>query len=123
MANGRSAKHDPMTVSPAAVATARRNVAQRIERFLNGLERAGRLPNRHHLREAFQKLEAGQYPEGEDAMLKAERIAPIPEVGAPAVPERSASMSQVAGASLPANPATLAILVCPLRTTAPRGLA
>ena len=79
-----------MTVSPAAVATARRNVAQRIERFLNGLERAGRLPNRrelHHLREAFQKLEAGQYPEGEDAMLNAERIAPIPEAGAPAVLE------------------------------------
>jgi len=56
-ANGRSAKHDPMTVSPAAVATARRHVAQRIERFLNGLERAGRPPNRrelHHLREALQ---------------------------------------------------------------------
>jgi len=62
-----------MTVSPAAVATARRNVVQRIERFLNGLERARRPPNRrelYHLREALQKLEAGQYPEGEDAMLK-----------------------------------------------------
>ena len=82
-----------MTVSPAAVATARRNVAQRIERFLNGLERARRPPNRrelHHLREAFEKLEAGQYPEGEDAMLNAERIAPIPEAGAPAVPESDA---------------------------------
>src|SRR5436190_20938500 len=79
-----------MTVSPAAVATARRNVAQRIERFLNGLERADRPPNRrelYHLWEALQKLEAGQYPEGEDAMLKAERIAPIPEAGSPAVPE------------------------------------
>ena len=75
-----------MTVSSAAVATARRNVAQRIERFLNGLERARRPPNRrelHHLREAFQKLEAGQYPEGEDAMLNAERIAPIPEGAVP----------------------------------------
>ena len=103
MANGRSAKHDPMTVSPAAVATARRNVAQRIERFLNGLERAGRPPNRrelHHLREALQKLEAGQYPEGEDAMPDAERMAPIPEAGAPAVPESDPASIQELRAEL-----------------------
>jgi hypothetical protein len=80
-----------MTFSSAAIATARRNVAQRTGRFLNGLERAGRPPNRrelYYLREAFQKLEAGQYPEAEDAMLKAERIAPVP--AAPAVPDNDA---------------------------------
>jgi hypothetical protein len=60
----------PMTFSPAGIATARRNVAQRIERFQRGLEGAGRPPNRrdlYYLREAFQKLEAGPYPEAEDA--------------------------------------------------------
>jgi hypothetical protein len=82
-----------MTFSPAAIATPRRNVAQRIERFLNGLERAGRPPNRrelYHLGEAFRKLEESQYPEAEDAMLKAERIAPIPQDAATAVPENQA---------------------------------
>jgi hypothetical protein len=71
-----------MTLSPAAVATARRNVSQRIERFLVGLERDGRLPNRHerfHIREALDKLTEGQYPAAEDAMLKAERSLSIPE--------------------------------------------
>jgi hypothetical protein len=77
-----------MTLSSAAPATARRAVAQRIERFLNGLDRAGRAPNRrevYYLREALQMLEAGLYPEGEDAMHKAERVASIPEAAATAV--------------------------------------
>jgi hypothetical protein len=101
-----------MTFSPAAIATARRNVAQRIERFLNGLERAGRPPNRrelYYLREAFQKLEAGQYPESEDAMLKAERIAPIPEAAATAptttdpmsIEELRAELARILQGSLP----------------------
>jgi hypothetical protein len=38
----------------------------------------------YYLREAFQKLEAGLYPEGEDAMLKAERVESIPEAAATA---------------------------------------
>jgi hypothetical protein len=49
-----------MTLSPAAVATARRNAAHRIERFLAGLEHDGRLPNQHqrlHLREAFGEVD------------------------------------------------------------------
>ena len=62
--------------------TARRNVADRIDRFLNGLQGARRLPNRRELfwlREALVKLEEGQYPAGEDAMDKAERTLAIPE--------------------------------------------
>jgi hypothetical protein len=79
-----------MTLTPAAIATARRNVAHRIERFLKGLDLAGRPPDRrelHYLREALRKLEAAQYPEAEEAMLKAERLARLPEAAATAVPE------------------------------------
>jgi hypothetical protein len=71
-----------MTLNPTARATARRNVADRIDRFLNGLEVARRLPNRRELfwlRDALVNLEAGQYPEGEDAMDKGERALAIAE--------------------------------------------
>ena len=71
-----------MALSPTAVVAARRNVAQRIERFLAGLDRAHRPPNRrelYYLRQALHKLEAGQYPEGEDAMMRAEGPNAIPE--------------------------------------------
>jgi hypothetical protein len=71
-----------MTLSPTARATARRNVAERIDRFLNVLARAQRLPNRRELfwlRHALANLQEGQYPAGEDAMDKAERAMPIPE--------------------------------------------
>ncbi len=62
--------------------TARRNVAERIDRFLNRLQSARRQPNRRELfwlREALMKLQEGQYPAGEDAMDKAERTLPVPE--------------------------------------------
>jgi hypothetical protein len=71
-----------MTLNPTARATARRNVAERIDRFLDGLRRARRAPNRRELfwlRDALANLEQGQYPAGEDAMDKAERTLPIPE--------------------------------------------
>jgi hypothetical protein len=71
-----------MTLNPTARATARRNVAERINRFLNGLHRARRLPNRREsfwLRHALVNLQEGQYPAGEEAMDKAERTLPIPE--------------------------------------------
>jgi hypothetical protein len=71
-----------MTLNPTARATARRNVADRIDRFLNVLERARRLPNRRELfwlRHALVNLQEGQYPAGEEAMDKAERTLPIPE--------------------------------------------
>ena len=71
-----------MTLNPTARATARRNVADRIDRFLNGLGRTRRQPNRRELfwlREALANLQEGQYPRGEEAMDKAERTLPIPE--------------------------------------------
>jgi hypothetical protein len=71
-----------MTLNPTARATARRNVADRIDRFLNILQSARRLPNRRELfwlRDALVNLQEGQYPAGEDAMDKAERTLPIPE--------------------------------------------
>ena len=71
-----------MTLNPAARATARRNVAERVDRFLNGLQRARRQPNRRELfwlRHALVNLQEGQCPAGEDAMDKAERALPIPE--------------------------------------------
>ena len=57
------------------------NIARRITRFLAGLERARRQPNRreaYHLRDALERMKAQDYPEGEDAMLRAERSAPLP---------------------------------------------
>jgi hypothetical protein len=71
-----------MSQNPAARATARRNVTERIDRFLNGLEGARRLPNRRELfwlRGALVNLQEEQYPAGEDAMQKAERVVSIPE--------------------------------------------
>ena len=71
-----------MTPNPTAYATARRNVADRFDRFLNVLERARRLPNRRELfwlRHALVNLQGAEYPTGEDAMDKAERTLPIPE--------------------------------------------
>jgi hypothetical protein len=71
-----------MTLNPTAQATARRNVVERIDRFLNGLRRTQRLPNRRELfwlRDALAKLQEGQHPAGEDAMDKAERMLPLPE--------------------------------------------
>jgi hypothetical protein len=69
-----------MTLNPTARATARRNVAERIDRFLNVLEGARRPPNRRELfwlRDALVNLQEGQYPAGEDAMHKAERAVSI----------------------------------------------
>ena len=71
-----------MTMNPTARATARRNITERIDRFLDGLDHAGRLPNRRELfwlRAALANLKEGQYSAGEDAMDKAERALRIPE--------------------------------------------
>ena len=71
-----------MTLNPTARVTARRNVVDRFYRFLNGLERARRQPNRRELfwlRQALASLDNADYPEGEDAMDKAERGLPVPE--------------------------------------------
>lgn len=68
-----------MTMSPKALATARRNVAQRIQRFLDELTRDGKEPSPWQIvntAEALHHLEHANYPAGEDAIHKAmeERI-------------------------------------------------
>jgi hypothetical protein len=71
-----------MTLDPAELSAARRNVAKRVDRFLAGLDRARRLPNRRELfwlREALANLQEGQFPAGEDAVHKAERAVSVPE--------------------------------------------
>jgi hypothetical protein len=70
-----------MTNGPAAAASAGGNIAQRISRFLAGLERARRQPNRreaYHLRHALECLQAEQYVESEEALQRAERSEPLP---------------------------------------------
>ena len=70
-----------MTLNPTARASARRNVAERVGRFLNALQRARRQPNRRELfwlRHALVNLQDAAYPAGEEAMDKAERTLPIP---------------------------------------------
>ena len=70
-----------MALSPAAVAAARRNVVQRIERLLNVVERAHRPPSRReifYVHDALKLMKVGQYPEAEEAMLRAERALPVP---------------------------------------------
>lgn len=71
----------PMIEGSDASAPGRGNVAQRIARFLAGLERARRQPNRreaYHLRDALQRMEAQEYAESADAVQRAERSAPLP---------------------------------------------
>jgi len=56
-------------------------LARRIEHFLKGVERARRQPNRReafHIRDALERLEVGQCSESGEAMLRAERCAPLP---------------------------------------------
>jgi len=72
-------------MNPTAQATARRNVAERFDRFLTVLQRARRLPNRRELfwlRHALASLQEAQYPAGEDALDKAERALAIPDYAA-----------------------------------------
>lgn len=74
-------------------------LAQRIDRFVKGLERARRSPNRresYHVIAALQSLQAGQYAAGETAMANAERVAPLP----PEAATRPESDQPVAAAEL-----------------------
>ena len=57
------------------------SLAQRIDRFIKGLERARRAPNRresYYVVEALRCLHGGRYEEGRLAMINAERVAPLP---------------------------------------------
>lgn len=70
-----------VNANPAEEGPPHRDVAQRIGRFLRGLERARRQPNRreaYHLRLALEHLRAGQHADGDMAMANAERCAPLP---------------------------------------------
>src|SRR5262245_64098328 len=70
-----------MTASPDSDANARRNLIQRVDRFLAGLERMKRQPNRregYHVRDALEHLRSGRYREAEEALIKAEHVAPLP---------------------------------------------
>jgi hypothetical protein len=56
-------------------------LAQRLDRFIKGLERAKRPANRresHHLVAALTFLQHGHYEAGQAAMSNAERMAPLP---------------------------------------------
>jgi hypothetical protein len=56
-------------------------LAQRIDRFVRGLERARRAPNRresYHVVEALRCLRDGRHEAGQAAMSDAERVAPLP---------------------------------------------
>ena len=78
----KCAIYSAMSLDHTARTSPPRNVANRIDRFLNTLQQAKRLPNRRELfwiRQALAKLEEAEYPAGEDAIEKAERALPIPE--------------------------------------------
>ena len=65
----------------AAGSPERQALAQRIDRFVRGLERARRAPNRresYHVIAALRSLGSGQYEVGQAAMGNAERVAPLP---------------------------------------------
>jgi hypothetical protein len=74
-----------MTISPKAVATARRNLAQRIERCVGQISGDLQADDNviANLREALNCLEQGMYPAGEDAMMNAEKGYPprVPPTG------------------------------------------
>jgi hypothetical protein len=58
-----------------------RSLIQRIDRFLVGLERMKRQPNRresYYVRDALEYLQSGRYREAEEALIKAEHVAPLP---------------------------------------------
>ena len=64
-----------MSLSPTAFATARRNVTQRIARFIEGLEQPPREPDpweSHHVLRALAALDELDFPRGEQAMMWAE---------------------------------------------------
>lgn len=70
-----------MAESASARTTAPAALARRIERFLRGLERVRRQPNRreaYHLREALEMIENERYADAEAAVIKAEHASPLP---------------------------------------------
>lgn len=65
----------------AAGSAERYALAQRIDRFVKGLERARRAPNRresYHVIAALRSLQEGLCEAGQAAMADAEHVAPLP---------------------------------------------
>jgi hypothetical protein len=61
-----------VSLSPTALATARRNVTQRIARFIEALEQAPREPDPwecEHVMRALVALDELDFPRGEQAMM------------------------------------------------------
>ena len=61
-----------MTMSPTAVRTARRNLVQRIDRFVRRIQTEGFQPGPDAIANfevALEYLEQANYPDGEDAMI------------------------------------------------------
>ena len=61
-----------MTMSPTAVRTARRNLVQRMERFVKRIQTEGFQPGPDAIANfevALEYLEQANYPDGEDAMI------------------------------------------------------
>jgi hypothetical protein len=76
MANLNVLRYKPMSASLQNIA-----IVQRLRRILAGYERAKRRPNRreaYHICMAIECLEAGRLGESDEALRKAEHIAPIP---------------------------------------------
>ena len=64
-----------MTMSPTAVRTARRNLVQRIDRFVGRIQTEGFQPGPDAIANfevALERLERADYPSGEDAMIRGE---------------------------------------------------
>lgn len=64
-----------MTLNPVALATARRNLAQRIGKLITKLEKETREPTpweAHYAVIALQHLEFERYPDGEDEIFRAD---------------------------------------------------
>jgi hypothetical protein len=70
-----------MSDGMAAGTPERHALTQRIDRFVRGLERARRAPNRresYHVITALRCLQDGLYEAGQAAMGHAEQVAPLP---------------------------------------------
>jgi hypothetical protein len=70
-----------MSDSATGDSSEKQALAHRIDRFIKGLERARRAPNRresYHVVAALRCLHDGRYADGRLAMVNAERVAPLP---------------------------------------------
>ena len=70
-----------MSMSPVVSETARQDLVRHIQRFVAILERNRRQPNRreaYHALVALECLQAGDYEQGEQAMLNAEQLVALP---------------------------------------------